>query len=77
MSFIGHRKNNFIGNDSYRGEPVRYTLHELRTVGYARTNIIGSRTSVVITLIRSSLRGKGCVLGVIRSRSSAYSKVTV
>jgi hypothetical protein len=56
MSFVGHRKDNFIGNDSFRGEPVRYTLHELRTVGCARTNVIGSRSSVVITLIRSSLR---------------------
>ena len=55
-SFVGHKQNNFTGNDSFRGEPVRFMFHELCTVGYARKNLIGSRTSVVIALIHSSIR---------------------
>ena len=46
--------------------------------GYARTKVIGSRTSFVIASIRSSLYWNTCMyLGVIRSRSTAYSKVTI
>ena len=55
MSIVGHKQNNFRGNDNFHGEPVRYTLHELCRVGYVRTNVIGSRTSFVIASVRSSL----------------------
>jgi hypothetical protein len=61
MSFIGHKQNNFRGNDSFRGEPVRYRMHELCTVGYARTNVIGSRISYVIASVRSSVHWNICI----------------
>jgi len=36
-------------------------LRNLRTVVYARTNVIGSRTSFVITSVRSSLHWNICI----------------
>ena len=48
------------------------------TVGYARTNVIVSRTSFVITSVRSSIHWNTYMhLGVIRSRPTAYSTVTI
>jgi len=55
MSFVGHKQNNFSRNDSFHGELVRYTLHELSILGYARTNVVGSRTSSIIASVRSSI----------------------
>jgi hypothetical protein len=46
--------------------------HEEYTVGYGRTNVIGSRTSFVIATVRSSM-----YLEVIRSRPTTYSKATI
>jgi hypothetical protein len=55
MSFVGHKKNNFKGNVSFNGETLLFMLHELCTVGYAGTNVIGSRISLVIASVRSSI----------------------
>jgi hypothetical protein len=47
-------------------------------VGYARTNLICSRTSFFVESVRSSIHGYiYTYLGVIRSRPTAYCTVTI
>jgi len=55
MQFVGHKQKNFRGNDRFSGEPIRVRLHEQCTVVYAKMNVIGSRSSVVIAFIRSNI----------------------